>query len=219
LGALAFLLAAAPALAGEADFEPEDFHEHGHPYFGEAKDIKGLGPVADVRMKVQVKGTMRFFIVQTDADGTRQATLLVPVGTEATLHAPDGSTEGLPTMNVRITEFTVGANGPSTMPAALPPESQYTHAFEIDSDEALAAEAEVADLFAATPLPATLRAALAQARRSFVPEDVERGEHGLARLGGDAGLVVEDARHGRLADPSLGSDVEEASRHAETVTH
>ena len=69
LGALAFLLAAAAALAGEADFEPEDFHEHGHPYFGEAKDIKGLGPVADVRMKVQIKGTQRFFIVQTDEEG------------------------------------------------------------------------------------------------------------------------------------------------------
>ena len=63
------LLLAAPAFAGEADFEPEDFHEHGHPYFGEAKDIKGLGPVADVRMRVQVKGTKHFFIIQTDADG------------------------------------------------------------------------------------------------------------------------------------------------------
>jgi hypothetical protein len=68
-GFLALLLFAAPAFAGEADFEPEDFHEHGHPYFGEAKDIKGLVPVADVRMKVKVKGTQHFFIVQTDADG------------------------------------------------------------------------------------------------------------------------------------------------------
>ena len=67
LSASLFLLT--PAWAGEADFEPEDFHEHGHPYFGEAKDIKGLAPVADVRMKVQVKGTLRFFIVQTDAEG------------------------------------------------------------------------------------------------------------------------------------------------------
>ena len=67
LSATLFLLT--PAWAGEADFEPEDFHEHGHPYFGEAKDIKGLAPVADVRMKVQVKGTLRFFIVQTDAEG------------------------------------------------------------------------------------------------------------------------------------------------------
>jgi hypothetical protein len=63
------LLLAMPAMAGEADFEPEDFHEHGHPYFGEAKDIKGLNPLPDVRIKVQVKGTMRFFIMQTDAEG------------------------------------------------------------------------------------------------------------------------------------------------------
>jgi hypothetical protein len=68
-GFLALLLLALPAFAGEADFEPEDFHEHGHPYFGEAKDIKDLGPVADAVMKVQLKGTRRFFIVQTDAEG------------------------------------------------------------------------------------------------------------------------------------------------------
>ena len=67
--ASALLLLALPVLAGEADFEPEDFHEHGHPYFGEAKDIKGFAPVPDVVMKVQVKGTMRFFVIQTDAEG------------------------------------------------------------------------------------------------------------------------------------------------------
>jgi hypothetical protein len=65
----ALLSLAMPAWAGEADFEPEDFHEHGHPYFGEAKDIKGLNPLPDVRIKVQVKGTQRFFIMQTDAEG------------------------------------------------------------------------------------------------------------------------------------------------------
>ncbi len=58
-----------PALAGEADFEPADIHEHGNPFFGEAKDIKSFGPVADVRIKVQVKGTFRFVIVQTDDEG------------------------------------------------------------------------------------------------------------------------------------------------------
>jgi hypothetical protein len=67
--AVSVSLLASAVLAGEADFEPEDFHEHGHPYFGEAKDIKGLKPLADVRMKVQVKGTKHFFIIQTDADG------------------------------------------------------------------------------------------------------------------------------------------------------
>ena len=65
----AVLMLAAPALAGEAEFEPADIHEHGNPYFGEAKDIKGLNPVENARIKVQVKGTMRFFIVQTDTEG------------------------------------------------------------------------------------------------------------------------------------------------------
>lgn len=70
--ALACLLAAAlalPALAGEADAEPDDSHEHGAPFFGEAKDIGGLEPVPEVRIKAQVKGTMRFFITQTDDEG------------------------------------------------------------------------------------------------------------------------------------------------------
>jgi len=69
LGILGFGLLAIPVLAGEADFEPADIHEHGNPYFGEAKDIKGLSPVENARIKVQVKGTLRFFIVQTDAEG------------------------------------------------------------------------------------------------------------------------------------------------------
>ncbi|MBV8165794.1 MAG: hypothetical protein JO021_03300 [Alphaproteobacteria bacterium] len=69
LGCLLALLAALPARAGEADFEPADIHEHGVPYFGEAKDIKGLTPLANVRIRVQVKGTKRFFIVQTDEEG------------------------------------------------------------------------------------------------------------------------------------------------------
>ena len=68
-GILAVALLAMPAVAGEADFEPADIHEHGNPYFGEARDIKGLNPLENVRIKVQVKGTMRFFIVQTDAEG------------------------------------------------------------------------------------------------------------------------------------------------------
>ena len=70
-GLICALMMAMPiaALAGEADFEPDDIHEHGVPYFGEAKDLKNLGPLPDVRIKVQVKGTLRFFIVQTDEDG------------------------------------------------------------------------------------------------------------------------------------------------------
>jgi len=67
--AVSLSLLASAAFAGEADFEPDDIHEHGPPYFGEAKDIKGLKPLEDVQIKVQVKGTRRFFIVQTDGEG------------------------------------------------------------------------------------------------------------------------------------------------------
>jgi hypothetical protein len=67
--AVAISLLALPAYAGEADYQEDDAHEHGNPYFGEAKNIKGLAPLQDVRIKVQLKGTMRFFIAQTDEDG------------------------------------------------------------------------------------------------------------------------------------------------------
>lgn len=63
------LLLAAPAHAGEADHEPDDTHEHGAAYFGEAKDIRGLTPVEAVLVKGQVRGTTRFFIIPTDPEG------------------------------------------------------------------------------------------------------------------------------------------------------
>ena len=67
---LVLLLAVPPvALAGEADYEPDDTHEHGAPYFGEARNLKDMAPMSDVRIKVQLKGTLRFFIVQTDDEG------------------------------------------------------------------------------------------------------------------------------------------------------
>ena len=61
--------------------------------------------------------------VQTDADGSRQATLLVPQGTQASMTLPDGSTVPLTTLHVRATEYTVGPSGPQAMPAELPPTS------------------------------------------------------------------------------------------------
>lgn len=67
--ALAIASFALPAIAGEADHEPDDTHEHGAAYFGEAKDIGSLQPLPEVRIKGQLRGTMRFFIMQTDDDG------------------------------------------------------------------------------------------------------------------------------------------------------
>ena len=76
-----------------------------------------------------------------DGDGRRQATLLFPPGTSATIIKPDGSTSTVATMHVRATEYTVGASGPKAMPAVLPPSSGYTYAAELSVDEAVAAGA------------------------------------------------------------------------------
>ena len=56
----------------------------------------------------------------SDADGARQATILFPPGTTATMVLPDGTTRPLTTLNVRATEYTVGDSGPKAMPAPLP---------------------------------------------------------------------------------------------------
>ena len=46
----------------------------------------------------------------TDTDGTRQATLLIPQGTTATIQLPGGGTQALTTLSLRATEYTVGAD-------------------------------------------------------------------------------------------------------------
>ncbi|MBL1276170.1 MAG: thrombospondin type 3 repeat-containing protein, partial [Ectothiorhodospiraceae bacterium] len=81
----------------------------------------------------------------TDSDGTRQATMLFPQGTTATMTLPDGSTQALTTLNVRASEYTVGDNGPQTMPGELPASSAYTYAVELSVDEAIAAGATRVD--------------------------------------------------------------------------
>ena len=76
--------------------------------------------------------------VQTDSDGSRQATVLFPAGTTAALVQPNGSMLPANTLNVRFTEYTVGANGPKAMPGDLPPTSTYTYAVELGADESVA---------------------------------------------------------------------------------
>ena len=74
--------------------------------------------------------------VVTDNDGSRTATILFPQGTEAEMTLPDGTTQPLLTLNVRATEYTVGENGPKSMPAPLPPQSGYTYCIDLSVDEA-----------------------------------------------------------------------------------
>lgn len=79
---------------------------------------------------------------QSDSRGTRRTTAMFEQGTTATLVLPNGTTQPASSLTVRATEFTVGANGPSTMPAQLPPTSAYTYAMELSADEAISAGAK-----------------------------------------------------------------------------
>jgi RHS repeat-associated protein len=79
--------------------------------------------------------------VETDADGARQATLIVPAGTSAEMVMPNGTELPLEELTVRMTEYTVGEDGEQAMPADLPPMSGYTYAAEYSVDEAMAAGA------------------------------------------------------------------------------
>ncbi len=77
----------------------------------------------------------------TDADGTRTPLLLFAPGTAAVLEDPAGATVPISHLTVRATEYTVGASGPTAMPAVLPPTTAYTYAVEYSVDEAIAAGA------------------------------------------------------------------------------
>ncbi|MDY7096108.1 MAG: DNRLRE domain-containing protein, partial [Acidobacteriota bacterium] len=79
--------------------------------------------------------------VQTDADGSRQATLVFPAGTTAEMELADGTVQPLPSLTLRATEYTVGPLGPDAMPGPLPPTVAYTYAVELSADEAEAAGA------------------------------------------------------------------------------
>ena len=79
---------------------------------------------------------------QTDGNGSRSAQVYVPPGTSAELTFANGSTQAVSELTFRVTELTVGTNGPSTMPAILPPSSAYTYCADYTADEALAAGAQ-----------------------------------------------------------------------------
>ncbi|HUL51010.1 MAG TPA: hypothetical protein VLU94_00350, partial [Candidatus Nitrosotalea sp.] len=75
--------------------------------------------------------------ISTDTDGSRQATLILPSGTCANVII-NGTTQSCGALTLRATEFTVGTNGPASMPAGLPPTSGYTYCVELSADEAVA---------------------------------------------------------------------------------
>ncbi|MCP4723610.1 MAG: hypothetical protein GY863_01165, partial [bacterium] len=74
--------------------------------------------------------------IVSDNRGERQATLIFSEGTSFSMTMPDKSTRDLDSINIRASEYTVGDNGPESMPAVLPPTSGYTYCVEFSADEA-----------------------------------------------------------------------------------
>jgi RHS repeat-associated protein len=90
--------------------------------------------------------------VQVGQSGTRQTTVFIPAGTTATEELPNGTSQPITSAHLRATEFTVGANGPQAMPAALPATSAYTYAVDLSLDEAQAAGATTVTFSQSVPV-------------------------------------------------------------------
>ena len=67
---LAAIVAAVPANAGGAELEAlMGDKENGAPFFGEARDVKGLKPLEGVRIRAQLKGQPLPVFVDTNEEG------------------------------------------------------------------------------------------------------------------------------------------------------
>jgi hypothetical protein len=106
--------------------------------------------------RIELPGSSAMQVAQgspsTDVDGTRQATILFPPSTTASMRLAGGTTQPLSTLHVRATEYTVGENGQHAMPGLLPPTSGYTYAVELSVDEAMAAGATRVDFTQPVPV-------------------------------------------------------------------
>ncbi|EDN71518.1 protein containing RHS repeats [Beggiatoa sp. PS] len=91
--------------------------------------------------------------VSNDADGSRQAIVIFPPETKATMTLPNCVVEALDgDLTVRASEYTVGDNGPQAMPLPLPSDSSYTYAIDLNIDQAIEANARRIDFDKAFPV-------------------------------------------------------------------
>ena len=72
-----------------------------------------------------------------DGRGEREISMVFQPSTVATMVLADGTEKSLDRASIRLTEYTVGENGPGRMPGSLPSTSEYTYAFEASIDEAV----------------------------------------------------------------------------------
>lgn len=71
-----------------------------------------------------------------DPAGTRQPQVLLPAGTGATIQLPDGSSVPASNLSLQVTEYTVGTNVESVLPAPLPQGTGVAYAVEFTVQQA-----------------------------------------------------------------------------------
>jgi len=89
--------------------------------------------------------------VESDADGTRQGTVIFPSGISAELES-EGGTAPVIRINVRVTEYSVGTNGDESLPGSLPEGMGYTYVAELSADEVAEADASRIQFSSAFPM-------------------------------------------------------------------
>jgi hypothetical protein len=98
-----------------------------------------LMPVSKVSTTIYLNNNNTYQVATSekivDASGQRQALVMFPPNTQAMVVEADGTERVLAQPQVRITEFTVGANGASNMPGQLPTQTAITMAFEASVDQ------------------------------------------------------------------------------------
>ncbi|MCB0421822.1 MAG: PKD domain-containing protein [Bdellovibrionales bacterium] len=112
-----------------------------------------------------------------DESGQRNVKVMIPANTQAQIVRQDGTQVNADRLSIRMTEYTVGANGQNAMPAPLPSSSGYTYAVELSADEAVAIGAKSINF--SQPLPVFIDNFLDFPVGEHVPVgylDRERGE-------------------------------------------
>ncbi|MBK8938166.1 MAG: carboxypeptidase regulatory-like domain-containing protein [Polyangiaceae bacterium] len=142
--------------------------------------------------------------VESDDAGPRQGALLFAPGTSAVMRLPDGPTQALPSLTVRVTELTVGADGPRRMPGELPDNTAYTYAVDLQADEAVAAGAEHVEL--SEPASYFLENFIGAPVGTAVPAGTYDYEQGLWVADPDGRVVQVVSITGGLADLDITGD-------------
>jgi hypothetical protein len=114
-------------------------------------------PRSPVASMIDVSGTATDYQVgaarsENDVDGSRRAVVVFPPGIAAQVFDATGAVVNVPSLNLRLTEVTVGPRGRDAMPAELPPSSGYTYAIDITPDEAQGIKVQGRDTILSAPV-------------------------------------------------------------------